>query len=86
MTVWAQSLRMRRIPAELHGRAFATLRTLMQGTPPVGTLLVTPLLAGDHLAVAAVTMTLVAGLPAVLVWLSAETSGPCERSKMLHQS
>ena len=64
MTVWAQSLRMRRIPAELHGRAFATLRTLMQGTPPVGTLLVTPLLAGDHLTVAALVMALVAGLPA----------------------
>lgn len=86
MTVWAQSLRMRRIPAELHGRAFATLRTLMQGTPPVGTLLVTPLLAGDQLAVAAVTMTLIAGLPAALVWLSAETSDDCERSKMLPQS
>lgn len=86
MTVWAQSVRMRRIPAELHGRAFATLRTLMQGTPPVGTLLVTPLLAGDHLAAAAVTMTLVAGLPAALVWLSTGTSGRCERSKMLQQS
>lgn len=82
MTVWAQSLRMRRIPAELHGRAFATLRTLMQGTPPVGTLLVTPLLAGDHLTVAAIVMVLVAGLPAVLVYSSAETSGRRERSKM----
>lgn len=73
MTVWAQSLRMRRVPAELHGRAFATLRTLMQGTPPVGTLLVTPLLAGDHLFAAAVAMALVAGLPAVLGYSNTET-------------
>jgi MFS family permease len=86
MTVWAQSLRMRRIPAEQHARAFATLRTLMQGTPPVGTLLVTPLLAGDHLTVAAIAMTLIAGLPAVLVYSNAETSGRWERSEMRQQS
>ena len=86
MTVWAQSLRMRRVPAELHGRAFATLRTLMQGTPPVGTLLVTPLLAGDHLTVAAIAMALVAGLPAALVYSGRETSGVRERSKMPQKS
>lgn len=85
MTVWAQSFRMRRIPAESHARAFATLRTLMQGTPPVGTLLVTPLLAGDHLAVAAIAMTLIAGLPAVLVYSNAETSARWERSEMREQ-
>jgi MFS family permease len=67
MTVWAQSLRMRRVPAELHGRAFSALRTLMQGTPPVGTLLVTPFLAGDQPAAAAIVMALVAGLPALLL-------------------
>jgi MFS family permease len=82
MTVWAQSLRMRRIPAELHGRVFAALRTLMQGTPPVGMLLATPLLAGDHLALAALTMALVAGLPAVLVYTNAGTSGDHKRVKM----
>ncbi|GIJ60189.1 MFS transporter [Virgisporangium aurantiacum] len=65
MTVWAQSLRMRRIPPALHGRAFAGLRTLMQATPPIGAALVTPLLVGSHLAVAAVAMTLIAGLPAL---------------------
>ncbi|MEV1001487.1 hypothetical protein [Nonomuraea sp. NPDC050202] len=32
MTVWAQSLRMARIPAPLFGRGFAVLRTLMQAT------------------------------------------------------
>jgi MFS family permease len=86
MTVWAQSLRMRRIPAELHGRAFATLRTLMQGTPPVGTLLVTPLLAADQLTVAALTMTLVAGLPAALMYACVGTSERGERSKMEKES
>jgi hypothetical protein len=65
MTVWAQSLRMRRIPPALHGRAFAALRTLMQATPPLGAALVTPLLVRDNLAAAATAMTLVAGLPAV---------------------
>ncbi len=39
LTIWAQNVRMRVIPAELHGRAFATLRTMMQATPPAGALL-----------------------------------------------
>jgi MFS family permease len=63
MTVWAQSLRMRRIPAELHGRAFALLRTLMQGTLPLGSLLVTPFVANGRIGLAAIVMTLIAGLP-----------------------
>lgn len=63
MTVWAQSLRMRRIPAQLHGRAFALLRTLMQATLPLGSVLVTPMLVNGQLALAAVVMTVVAGLP-----------------------
>jgi hypothetical protein len=70
MTVWAQSLRMRRIPPALHGRAFAGLRTLMQATPPIGAALVTPLLVGSHLAAAAVAMTLIAGLPALYLLLA----------------
>ena len=65
MTVWAQSLRMRRIPPALHGRAFATLRTLMQATPPIGAALVTPLLVHAQVALAAVAMTVIAGLPAL---------------------
>jgi len=36
LTVWAQSLRMREIPSEQHGRAFALLRTVMQGATPLG--------------------------------------------------
>ena len=69
MTVWAQSLRMRRIPAELHGRAFALLRTLMQGTLPLGSLLVTPFVVHGHIGVAAIVMTLIAGLPGLVFTL-----------------
>jgi MFS family permease len=65
MTVWAQSLRMRRIPPALRGRAFALLRTLMQATPPLGAALVTPLLVHTQLATASIAMTVIAGLPAL---------------------
>jgi MFS family permease len=36
LTIWAQTLRMQIIPEGLRGRTFALLRTLMQGTSPVG--------------------------------------------------
>lgn len=36
LTIWAQTLRMRIVPPEARGRVFALLRTLMQGTTPVG--------------------------------------------------
>lgn len=36
LTIWAQTLRMRIIPYNMRGRAFALLRTLMQSTPPIG--------------------------------------------------
>src|SRR5262249_58530737 len=35
LTIWAQTLRMRIIPEALRGRAFALLRTLMQGAGPL---------------------------------------------------
>jgi MFS family permease len=65
MTVWAQSLRMERVPPSLRGRTFALLRTLMQATPPVGAAAVTPLLARGQLGAAAALMCLLAGLPAL---------------------
>ena len=65
MTVWAQSLRMERIPARLRGRVFGTLRTLMQATPPIGAALVTPLLGRGNIEAAAIGMAVVAGLPAL---------------------
>jgi len=76
MTVWAQSLRMRRIAPELHGRAFAALRTLMQATPPLGSALVTPFLLRDQLAAAAVTMTVIAGLPALYLLVAVSDEAP----------
>jgi MFS family permease len=36
LTIWAQTLRMQIIPAEMRGRTFALLRTLMQGATPLG--------------------------------------------------
>lgn len=36
LTIWAQTLRMQVIPANMRGRTFALLRTLMQSTPPIG--------------------------------------------------
>ena len=84
MTVWAQSLRMRRIPPPLHGRAFALLRTLMQGTLPLGSLLVTPFLAAGSVGPAAITMTLIAGLPAL--GLLVRTAAPVPAAVPNHPS
>lgn len=39
LTIWAQTVRMKIIPAELRGRTFALLRTLMIGALPLGGLL-----------------------------------------------
>ena len=69
MTVWAQSMRMRRLPAQVRGRAFAALRTLMQATPPLGAALAAPLLARGQLSVAVGAMLLLAGVPAVVLIL-----------------
>jgi MFS family permease len=54
LTVWAQTIRMRFIPAGMRGRVFGLLRTLMQSTVPIGALLASPLLAGGGVPAAAV--------------------------------
>ena len=69
MTVWAQSLRMERIPRPLHGRAFTALRTLMQATPPVGAALVTPILHAGGLGAAAVAMVFFSATPALILYM-----------------
>lgn len=46
LTPWAQTIRMRLIPPGLRGRVFALLRTLMQGTTPVGAVIGGAMLAG----------------------------------------
>jgi MFS family permease len=76
MTVWAQSVRMRRVPAAARGRVFALLRTLMQATPPIGAALVTPLLQPGRLAPAALLMAALAGLPAVALLPVHRLTGP----------
>jgi MFS family permease len=46
LTAWAQTIRMRLIPSTMRGRVFALLRTLMQGTPPVGAIVAGAMLSG----------------------------------------
>jgi MFS-type transporter involved in bile tolerance (Atg22 family) len=66
MTAWAQSLRMRLVPPEAHGRLFALLRTTMQATPPAEAALAALTLGkGTLVTVIAVVATM--GLPAVLL-------------------
>jgi MFS family permease len=71
MTVWAQSIRMRRLPAHVRGRSFAALRTLMQATPPLGAALAAPLLAQRQLGVAGLAMTSLVALPAAILMIVA---------------
>ena len=62
MTAWAQSLRMRLVPPEAHGRLFALLRTAMQATPPAGAGLAALVLGqGTPITVAAIAAAM--GLP-----------------------
>jgi predicted MFS family arabinose efflux permease len=79
MTVWAQSLRMARIPAPLRGRAFAILRTLMQATPPLGAACVTPLLDTGRLVPAALAMTVIAAVPGAALLAAAHRTGSTGR-------
>lgn len=66
MTAWAQSLRMRLVPPEAHGRLFALLRTAMQATPPAGAGLAALTLGrGTPITVAAIAATM--GLPAAFL-------------------
>lgn len=65
LTIWAQTLRMQIIPTELRGRTFALLRTLMQGSTPLG-----GALAGFLLPVIGMQMmiglsSLVIGIPGI---------------------
>ncbi|HXL60708.1 MAG TPA: MFS transporter [Mycobacterium sp.] len=66
MTAWAQSLRMRLVAAEAHGRLFALLRTTMQATPPVGAALAATTLSRGALTTV-IAIVLVMGVPAVLL-------------------
>jgi predicted MFS family arabinose efflux permease len=66
MTAWAQSLRMRLVPPEAHGRLFALLRTAMQATPPAGAALAALVIGrGAVITVAAIAATI--GVPALVL-------------------
>jgi hypothetical protein len=56
---------MRFVPAEMRGRVFDLLRTLMQATMPIGVLLATPLLAAGGIAAPALAVGALLVLPAV---------------------
>jgi MFS family permease len=66
LTIWAQTLRMQIIPEPLRGRTFALLRTLMQGTNPLGGLLAGLLLPLLGLSTIIGLSTAVISLPALL--------------------
>jgi MFS family permease len=63
LTVWAQTLRMRLIPAHLRGRVFGLLRTGMQAAPPLGGIAASMLLAGPGLRQAVLATALLIGVP-----------------------
>ena len=63
LTVWAQTLRMRLIPADLRGRVFGLLRTSMQAAPPLGGIAAGALLAGPGLRLAVLATALLIGVP-----------------------
>ncbi len=66
MTAWAQTLRMRLVPPEAHGRLFALLRTAMQATPPLGAALAAFTMARGTLATI-LTAAAMMGLPAAVL-------------------
>jgi MFS family permease len=66
LTIWAQTLRMRLIPAGMRGRVFGLLRTLMQSTPPIGGAVAGVLLSRGHLAATAVAAAAVMSVPGAI--------------------
>jgi len=77
LTPWAQTIRMRLIPAALRGRVFALLRTLMQSTRPIGAIVGGFLLAGGDVTPALIALPLLVGVPGVIgLFLPALGRGP----------
>jgi predicted MFS family arabinose efflux permease len=77
LTPWAQTIRMRLIPPHLRGRVFALLRTSMQSTRPIGSILGGLLLVGGDLTVALVAQALLIVVPgAIGFWIPALGRGP----------
>lgn len=68
LTIWAQTLRMQIIPPDMRGRTFALLRTMMQGTGPVGGAAGGFLLPWVSLPLMLALSAAVIGLPGLLGW------------------
>lgn len=66
LTIWAQTLRMRILPEDVRGRAFAILRTIMQGGAPVGGLAAGWLLPQVDVRLVILLSAALAGLPGLL--------------------
>ena len=66
LTIWAQTLRMQRIPDEMRGRVFGLLRTLMQSTPPIGGALAGLLIPSVGLRWTLGLVVVVIGVPGVI--------------------
>lgn len=77
LTPWAQTIRMRLIPAGLRGRVFALLRTSMQSTRPIGSIAAGILLAGGDVTAAILAISLLVLGPGLIgLWLPALGRGP----------
>jgi len=63
LTAWAQTIRMRLIPPDLRGRVFALLRTFMQSTPPIGSVVGGMLLAVGDISPAIAVMAACMAIP-----------------------
>jgi MFS family permease len=66
LTIWAQTLRMRLIPAELRGRVFSILRTAMQAAEPMGGALAGAVVASGGVVVALAGIAGAIGIPGLL--------------------
>ena len=66
LTIWAQTLRMRILPERMRGRAFAILRTIMQGGAPLGGLTAGWLLPRVDVTLVMLLSAALAGLPGLL--------------------
>ena len=63
LTIWAQTLRMGIVPAEMRGRAFALLRMLMQSGRPIGGILAGLVIFPDDPGLAILLSAAFVGLP-----------------------
>ena len=66
MTVWAQTIRMRIVAPQWRGRAFASLRMIMQSGRPIGGAIAGTALAHLSLGVCVVATTAIVAVPALI--------------------